>query len=210
MVNDTFSIASNRRQFLCKMMSMGTIGLLGCRNLFAYSNPQDKSKAILEKHKFNEDSEMSFSGVYNFAYQDLFIPFMKNLSNEIGKENFINLLKDTSSKIASQNGKNWGKNVPQNNFSNFNSWAKDPDRFWDHVLTTSIVEDTDKVFEVKITECLWAKTFRDNNASDIGYASICHQDYAYCQAYNPGIKMIRTKTLMQGDNHCNHRWICNI
>lgn len=210
MVNDTSSIASNRRQFLYKMMSMGTICLLGCRNLFAYSNPQDKSKASLVKHKFNEDSEMPFSQVFNFAYQDWFIPFMKTLSNEIGEEKFVNLLKEVSLKVGSQKGKDWAKSIPQNDFSNFNLWAKDQDKYWNHVLTFSIVEDTDKIFEVKVTECLWAKTFRDNDASDIGYASICHEDYAICQAYNPGIKMIRTKTLMQGDDHCNLRWLCNI
>jgi len=75
MVNYTSSIVSNRRQFLSKIMSTGTFCLLGCRNLFAFSIPQDKSKTSLEKHKFKEDSEMSYSQVYEFAYKDWFIPF---------------------------------------------------------------------------------------------------------------------------------------
>jgi hypothetical protein len=84
---------------------------------------------------------------------------------------------------------------------------KNPDPFWQHALTTEIVEDEEKAFEIKVTECLWAKTFREAQASDIGYATICYQDYAMSQGFSPKLKMIRTKTLMQGHEYCNHRWV---
>jgi len=68
------------------------------------------------------------------------------------------------------------------------------------------VEDSETAHEIRVTECLWAKTFREAGAAAIGYAVVCHGDYAECQAFNPHIRMIRTKTLMQGDDCCNHRW----
>ena len=74
-------------------------------------------------------------------------------------------------------------------------------------LTLDIIEKTDTVLQVKATERLWAKTFRDANAAEIGYASICYPDYEGAPAYNPKMKMIRTKTLMQGHDYCNHRFI---
>jgi hypothetical protein len=60
---------------------------------------------------------------------------------------------------------------------------------------------------VRVTECLWAKTFRDLGASEIGSMLICHRDYADCRGFNPRITMIRSKTLMQGDEFCNHRFV---
>ena len=84
---------------------------------------------------------------------------------------------------------------------------KNPDHFWNHVVSLDIAENTDSVFEVKINECLWAKTFQENNASDIGFSCICYPDFAAAQAFNPKMKLIRTKTLMQGHDCCNHRWI---
>ena len=36
---------------------------------------------------------------------------------------------------------------------------------------------------------------------------VCHQVFAMCRAFNPKIGMIRNKTLMQGDDCCNHRWV---
>lgn len=74
-------------------------------------------------------------------------------------------------------------------------------------MTSELVEDTDHAREIKVTECLWAKTLRELNPADIGYAAIYHGDYAYCQGFNPKIRMIRSKTLMQGDDCCNHRWV---
>jgi hypothetical protein len=61
--------------------------------------------------------------------------------------------------------------------------------------------------EIKITECLWAKTFRAANAADIGYATICYSDFAGAVAFNPKMRLVRTKTLMQGHDCCNHRWV---
>ena len=61
--------------------------------------------------------------------------------------------------------------------------------------------------EVRVTRCLWAETFRGADAADIGYAFVCHPDFASTTAFNPKMRMIRTKTLMQGHEYCNHRWV---
>jgi hypothetical protein len=70
-----------------------------------------------------------------------------------------------------------------------------------------IVEDTEKAFELKITECIWADTFLKAKAGHIGYAWVCWGDYAWAEGFNPKIKMVRDKTLMQGHDRCNHRYI---
>ncbi len=49
--------------------------------------------------------------------------------------------------------------------------------------------------------------FREEGAADIGYAGICHPDFAAASGFNPKIKLIRSKTLMQGDDCCNHRYV---
>ena len=63
------------------------------------------------------------------------------------------------------------------------------------------------VVEVRVTRCLWAQTFREAGAADIGYAMVCHPDFLAGPAFNPKIRMTRTKTLMLGDDLCNHRWV---
>jgi hypothetical protein len=70
------------------------------------------------------------------------------------------------------------------------------------------VQDTEKVFELKVTECLWAAVFREAGlGGELGHATICNMDYQWPNAFNPDFKMERSKTLMQGDDHCNHKYI---
>ncbi len=163
-----------------------------------------------EKHKFLEDSEMSFQEVFDFTFQR-FISIMHGLSKEFGEEIFMETLKRVSSETASEDvSENTLKKTADgqpNDFAAYKAWARNPSRFMRHILTFDIIEDTDRVLEIRVTECLWAKTFRENGASDIGYATLCHTDYAGCQAFNKKISMTRTKTLMQGNDYCNHRWI---
>jgi hypothetical protein len=97
--------------------------------------------------------------------------------------------------------------MPDNGLSSFAANMRTPPPLYQGALTYEIVEDSPDAFEVKILECLWARTFRDADAADIGYACICHPDYALAEGFNPRMKMIRTKTLMQGHDCCNHRWV---
>ena len=165
------------------------------------------------KHKFAEDAGMTFQEVYDFAYKGSVslgsIPLVQSLANELGEERCVEILKTAASEAAQQGGQDAAKDLPDNGFAAYKAivkalWAG---RLWKHALTLEIVEDTDEALEVRVTECLWAKTFREGDASDIGYATLCHPDYAHCHGFNPKIRMIRTKTLMQGDDCCNHRWV---
>lgn len=84
---------------------------------------------------------------------------------------------------------------------------KSPPPLFQHTLVYEIVEDSPQAFAFRISQCLWAKTFREEDAADIGYAAICHPDFAVARAFNPKLKLIRTKTLMRGHDCCNHRYV---
>ena len=75
-----------------------------------------------------------------------------------------------------------------------------------NTLTYEVVSNTDNVYEMKISECLWAKTFREAEAGDIGFAGICYGDYATTRAFNPKLKFTREKTLMEGADCCQARY----
>jgi len=166
-----------------------------------------KSKK-LNKHKFRKDSGMTYEQVFNFAFRQFLIPIVQNLTKEHNEEIFIDALKKAASEAAVQNGQMMAQKLSSNDLNAFTSWARVRDRFWDHVLTFDIVEDTERVFEIRVTECLWTKVFQKSGATDLGYAIICNPDYASCQAFNPKIRLVRSKTLMQGDDCCDHRWVC--
>jgi hypothetical protein len=94
--------------------------------------------------------------------------------------------------------------VESTDWATWTALMDDPDN---QRITFEVVERTDRVWEIKVTECLMAKTFREAGAADIGYAVQCSGDPALCRGFNPKIRQLRTKTLMQGDDCCNHRWV---
>jgi len=65
------------------------------------------------------------------------------------------------------------------------------------------LEDTDVRQAYRFTRCMWADVFRELGAEDIGFW-ICEGDGPAVAAFNPEIGFGRTKTLMMGDDCCNH------
>jgi hypothetical protein len=53
-----------------------------------------------------------------------------------------------------------------------------------------VVEDPPKAFEIRVSECLWAKMVPGGERRDMGYAGICHPDYAAVSGFDPKIKLI--------------------
>lgn len=201
------NLSSTRRQFLFNVLPAGTMLCLGYSSLFALNQFGEQSEVITAKHKFLEDSGMSYKEVHELAFRRLLIPILQNLSSSIGKSEFIRMLMKANSEISTHRGENWAKRVIENDLSTFTANFKKPSRLWEHTCTYEILEFTEKVVELKYTECICATIFREVIASDIGYAAICHGDFAVAQGFNPKIKLIRTKTLMQGDDCCNHRYV---
>ena len=201
----TLSLEQSRRQFFTKILPASAL-CLGCSKLLAYAQSEEKPEVPAEQHKFLENSGMSFEEVYNFAFKEFYIPMMKNLAKEIGQDKFIETLKKARSELAKQEGLNLAKSLPKNDLAAYAAWMKE-NELYKHVLTYEIVEDTDEAFEVKVSECLFAKTFREADAADIGYAAICHGGHAFTSAFNPKMKYIHTKYLMQGDDYCDSRWV---
>jgi hypothetical protein len=207
MAVQSFARIAGRRGFLLRGLPGGMFLCLGCSRLSALAAVQEKSVSVEKKHKFLEDSEMSFQDVFAFTFKHYYIPMLQSVAPYFKGGDFIDVLKRAVDDLVMKEEQDEAKKRAKNDFAAFRAEARKSDRFWDHVFTLNIVEDTDKAMEFRVTECLWAKTFREAGAEDIGFATICYPDFASARAFNPQIKLIRTKTLMQGDDHCDHRWI---
>jgi hypothetical protein len=68
------------------------------------------------------------------------------------------------------------------------------------------IERTPETMKYSVTRCPYAIDMRKRDAGDIGYALYCAGDYGYCEGLNPKIRFTRSKTLMQGDDCCDHAY----
>jgi hypothetical protein len=198
---------SGRRSFLKTVLPGGALMCLGTPCLLRALQTDEKSKQPAgQKHKFFTDSGMSFAEVFRGNYL-LDLPIWRGLEKELGTEKLHEMLKRVIDVNVKEQMAGWAKSAGKNDLATYTGDFRKPDRFWQNVLTFDVVEDTPQAFEAKVTECLWATTFRSAKAADLGYILSCYGDYASAEGFNPKMRMIRSKTLMQGDAFCNHRYI---
>ncbi len=195
--------ALSRRQ-LFSILPLGAAGCLGCVG-HTLCSAQTATPAAAEQHTPAEKADMSWEDVFRFTYQRNFIPVMKGLGAQIGSEKLCAMLREGTSDIARKSMANTPDTA--RTFENWTGGLRKPAPMFQHALVAQVVEDSPKAFEIKVSQCLWAKIFRGEDAAEIGYSAMCHPDFAVASAFNPKMKMLRTKTLMQGHDCCNHRWV---
>lgn len=195
----------DRRDFITKSFACGAFVGIGCIGLQAMNIQQDVSNPAQNEHKFQTATNFTYEQLFNFTFRSWFISYMKRLQEKIGTEKFLELLtkagdKHYRSRVKSNFEKIENKSV-QSLIENF--WEQTQrSKFGNTIMTIEILEKLSDKGTVKITDCLFSKTFRENNADDIGYAAICHADFPVAEEFNPDIKLIRNKCLMNGDKCC--------
>jgi hypothetical protein len=202
-IHNRLACSEMGRRSFCRNMILGASLLgLGSTKLPALGTRQEEA----QQHKFSNPSNLTYERIFQFAYANTYIPQMRFLAEEIGSERFLAMLKKACTAVAFKNMEAVSDRFPNRDLATFSALFKNNPGLKD-TLTFSIIEDTEKAFEIKVTECLWAKTFLDAEAGDIGEAGVCFADYATATAFNPKLRMIRDKTLMQGHDCCNHRYV---
>ncbi len=58
--------------------------------------------------------------------------------------------------------------------------------------------------QMKVTRCPIAEIAKALKEEKWGFIFYCWSDEAICEGYNPEIRFRRTKTLMEGDEYCDH------
>jgi len=79
-------------------------------------------------------------------------------------------------------------------------WTKDD------ALEVEVVDDRPGVFDFNVTRCRYAETYRAMGLGAIGDLLSCNRDGAFCEGYDPRVKLTRTQTIMKGASHCNFRY----
>jgi hypothetical protein len=187
----------DRRRMITGLCAAGALACLGCGRAARAVEGGTSSG-----HAFSAASGMSYEEVFQFAYARSFIPTLKILAERVGME----VIRDAACESAAQAVGAAAASLPDRSLEAWAKMLKEPDEILGHAIAFDIVEDGESAFEVRVNECLWASTFRAADAADLGYSWVCHPDFAMAAAFNPDIRLRRDRTLMQGANHCNHRW----
>ena len=188
MNNKNLSFDQNRRQFLFSFLPLCS---MSCLSLDGF-----QEKVI--KHKFQKEWGHTYEEAFKWRY-GYYIEIIEEFSKYLGRKKLIEMIMravDDSNPISENDDPNFS----------FLEWIGGGE-YYQNMMTWEIIERSEKAYEMKVSECLWAKTFQERNAADIGYATVCYSDFSAAKTSHSKITLVRTKTIMQGHGYCDHRWI---
>jgi len=208
MINKPSHLASSRRKFLLNVFPAGTLFCLGCKSLLAGPCINAREASSGQKPKYLDDAGMSVEDVYKFSL-GYCVPTYQALAKELGKEKFLAMLKKANVEVFSQMIGSMAKDYPDRSMKSLASilqtvFSTPPGN---KAFQFEVVENTDKVFELKFSECLPAKVFREMNAAEIGYALECAPTDAIVKSFNLKMRAENPKNLMKGDSVCIERFV---
>ena len=186
------------------------ISCLACPSAFAQNKGAlfDVAGALQDKvHPFDEEIQRKITyRQFLTSRTRRMVELGKWLMEEMGHDEALESLKRFTTQRNLAIGKATESKSGNRTFREYTDIFRDIER-WKYTITHEIVEDTEKAFAVRVSECNIASVYLSMDAAELGTAFVCHGDYAHAEGFNPNIKLVRDKTIMQGDAYCNHRYI---
>lgn len=205
------NLDEGRRQFLAKALPAGAVFCLGCKGLMASPDFLGSRQTPGQKPGYLEDAGMTAEDVYKFAF-GYFLPFLEAMGKDLGRGKLLDMLGKAAAENYTQLVASMAKDYPGRDMKSFakmiDSYMSIP--IYKRAFAFEVTELTDRVYEVKYTQCLPAKIFREMNAADIGYALECSPADAFAKAFNPKMKLTNPKNLMKGDSFCLERFVLDV
>jgi len=73
-------------------------------------------------------------------------------------------------------------------------------------LEIEVKEQTDTTFTFNVVRCRYAETYKAMGLGEIGALLSCNRDGAFCEGYDPKLKLERSQTIMGGASHCDFKY----
>ncbi len=134
----------------------------------------------------------------------LLIPLIEALSDRFGRQEVLDIVRQTVVEIARQQGKQLAESCPVKDLHAFantlENWKKG------NAMEIQVYEQTSQCFSFDVHRCRYAEMYQAWGAPELGLLLSCSRDYALIEGFNPAIHLRRTQTLMEGAKSCDFRY----
>jgi predicted ArsR family transcriptional regulator len=153
----------------------------------------------------NNDPEIPLSVIWNRlqevrgAYKD---PEKLKSLVEKWEEDFGPEYQDIVDELIATTSQNYWSDMSAREGKSMEDLVRTLWKSWDDGEFTS--EEIPNGIQVYVKKCPMANSFRAIGKVDLGIQFYCNEDTHIVAGFNPSIKFTRTKTLMEGDDCCDH------
>jgi hypothetical protein len=132
-------------------------------------------------------------------------PLIRAFAQELGAEAALRIAGAVVADLARQAGTQLREVVGGDQLADLArgvlGWSRDG------ALELTVQEHSPCCFAMTVTRCRFAEMYRELGLADLGYVLSCARDFALAEGFNPGIRLERTRTLMEGADGCDFRFL---
>ena len=131
-------------------------------------------------------------------------PLLRAFAGELGTERTLELTREAIAKLSRESGAELARALGE---ATLESFAHCLDRWSEGgALEIDVLEQSAERLSFNVTRCRFAEMYRALGLADLGSSLSCLRDFALIEGFNPGIRLERTQTIMEGASHCDFRF----
>ena len=133
------------------------------------------------------------------------LPLVKTLQAELGEERANAIVRKALGDLYRKYGEKWWRAQGAQDLGKKMASAFDMFAAGD-ALKYEVVKQAPDAFEVNVTECRYARFYKEIGAPELGFLLTCSADLLMTEGFGADVQLTRTQTIMQGARHCDFRY----
>ena len=134
------------------------------------------------------------------------LPLVKALQTELGTERADGIVRKALGDQYRKYGERWWRmqgtrSLGEKMAAAFDGFAAGS------ALDYEVVRQAPDAFDVNVTGCRYAEFYKKLGVPELGFLLVCGADFSMSEGFGSDVKFTRTKTIMQGDSHCDFRYV---
>ncbi len=131
------------------------------------------------------------------------VPLIKAFIEEVGREKAIETLRAVIKSLAFESGVQLARRMGGNSIACFADGFKGFGV--GDTLEVEQLELSETRFNFNVKRCKYAEMYKELGMADLGVILSCGRDFELVAGFNPRMTLRRTRTIMEGYDHCDFR-----
>ena len=131
-------------------------------------------------------------------------PLIRAVAQRIGLDEALTILEEVNQQEAFQRGRLMAEKMGQNGIEalvdEVAGWGRGGE--WE----MEVLEQTPTTYFFNVTRCPYYDKYRELGLEEFGVGFSCCRDEPFARGFNPKLRLVRTKTIMEGAEHCDFRY----
>lgn len=131
------------------------------------------------------------------------VPVIRALAQRIGRDEALAILKEVNQQEAFQRGQKMrteGQNGIEELVKDVDSWGVGG------IFEIEVLERTSTTYFFNVFRCPYYEKYRELGLEEYGVELSCCRDEPFARGFNPRLRLVRTKTIMEGADYCDFRY----